>query len=106
MLLLSSLHLLLVELRCGKWLHEMRSHGLGGSGVSAGTVPAPTLCCGSQTMLLASSPRTSHEGAVAHGSGKVQLLCALLHALLCCARTASLSLLTAGPTTEFRVMDC
>lgn len=106
MLLLSSLHLLLVRLRCRKWLHEMQSHRLGGSGASAGTAPAPTLCCGSQTMLLLSSPRTSHEGPVAHSSGKVQSLCALLHAMLCCTRTASLGLLTGGTTTEFPAMDC
>lgn len=71
MLLLSSLHLLLVGLRCGKWLHEIQSHRLGGSGASAGTVLAPALCCGSQMTLLVSSPRRLHKGAVAHSSGKV-----------------------------------
>lgn len=106
MLLISSLHLLLVGLRCGKWLHEIRSHRLGGSGASAGTMLAPALCCGSQMNLLVSCPRSLHEGAVAHGSAKVQSLCSLLRALLHCVRTAILGLLTGGTTTEFPVMDC
>lgn len=82
MLLLPSLHLLPVGLRCGKWLHKIWSNRLGGSGASAGTVLAPSLCCRSQRMLVVSSPRSLHGGAVAHGSGKVQSLCSLLCALL------------------------
>ncbi|XP_054060777.1 WW domain binding protein 1-like isoform X7 [Rissa tridactyla] len=53
---------------------------------------APALCCGSQTSLLVSCPRTLHEGAVAHGSAKVQSLL-LFHS---CPATAILSLLTGG----------
>lgn len=106
MLLLSSLHLLLVGLRCGKWLLEIQSHRGDGSGDLAGTVLPPALCCGDQTTFLVSSPRTWQEGAVAHGSGKVQLLCALLRALLRCTRTAGLGLLTGNIATEFTVVDC
>lgn len=80
---LPSLDLLLVGLRCGKWLHKIWLHRLGESGVSAETLLAPTLCCCSQVTLLVSSPRTLHEGAVAHKSGEVQSLCALL--VFCCA---------------------
>lgn len=78
MFLLSSVDLLLVWLRCGKWLHKIWSHRLGESGVSAETLLAPTLYCGSQATLLVSSPRTLHEGAVAYSSGKVQSVCAFL----------------------------
>lgn len=78
MFLLSSVYLLLVGLRCGKWLHKIWSHRLGESGVSAEALLAPTLYYGSQATLLVSSPRTLHEGAVAYNSGKVQSLCAFL----------------------------
>jgi len=105
MLLLSSLNLLLVGLRCAKRLHEIRFHRLGGSGASAGTMLAPALCCSSQMTLLVSSPRSSHKGAVAHGSGQAQSPCALLRALLHSARRASLGLLTGGCTTKFPVVD-
>lgn len=70
--------LLLMGLRCGKWLHKIWSHRLGESRVSAETLLALTLCCGSQAVLPVSSPRTLREGAVAHNAGKVQSLCALL----------------------------
>lgn len=91
MLLLSSLHLLLVGLRCGKRLQEIRSHRLSGSGASAGTVVALALCCGSQTTLLVSSPRTWHEGGVAQvAQGKYN--CFVLSFVPCCAALEQLAL--------------
>lgn len=82
MFLLSRVDLLLVGLRCGKWLHKIWSQRLGESGVSVETLLAPTLCFGSRATLLVSSPRILHERAVAYNSGKVQSLCALL--VFCC----------------------
>lgn len=97
--------LLLVGLRCGKWLHKIWSHRLGESGVSAETLLALTLCCGSQAVLPVSSPRTLREGAVAHKCRESTITLCSPCVLLRCARTASL-LLTGGTTAEFPLTDC